>query len=302
MPSHTLRAALPLLALTLAACTADLRHPTLVDNPPADDARARGRQLLDNAAARHGMAAWKGFTTAEFVFRDDWDSALATVMGLVPWDAEDRVRIRVMRGGYDSRVDFLDGPRRGEAWGLAGPDVWTLEDGVVEREEDDGDGFIVRALVYLFTVPMRATEAEIIIYDSEMRVGDQTYDRVLATWNSLEPNDADQYRIWINRGTGLVDLVDFTVRDQGGFLTGRAIFTDYRKIDGVLVPFDMTVTDIGKTSDDSFLHRAVMEQASFDAFAPADLEPPSAGQAVSPAQAAPAPRPAAPASQPAAQN
>ncbi|MCA8945746.1 MAG: hypothetical protein KDB29_05940, partial [Planctomycetes bacterium] len=53
------------LALALGACTADLRHPTLVEHAPTDEARAR-----------HGMAAWQGFSTAEFVFRDglleDW--------------------------------------------------------------------------------------------------------------------------------------------------------------------------------------------------------------------------------------
>lgn len=277
------RPLLPLLALALAACTADLRHPTLVEQPPTADAQARGRQLLANAALKHGQPTWQRYITAEFVFRDEWDSALAVVLGIEPWDGEDRVRIRVMRGGYDSRVDFLDGPRKGEAWGLMGADYWAVEDGVVEREPEDGEGFVVRALVYLFTLPMRITDAEIITYDSQIRVGGQTYDRVLATWKSLEPNDADQYRVWINQGTGRIDLVDFTVRDQGGFLTSRAIFADYRKVGGVLIPFDVTVTDVGKTVDDPFLHRVIMEEVGFDTFAPEALQPPGETGAPAPA-------------------
>lgn len=279
MSRRALGAAPLALALALGACTADLRHPTLVERPPTDEARARGRQLLNNAAARHGMAAWQGFATAEFIFRDDWDSALAAVLGLEPWDAEDEVRIRVMRGGFDSRVDFVGGPRAGEVWGLWGADWWAIEDGVVEREEEDGEGFVVRAMVFLFTAPMRLADAEIVVYDSEVRAGSRTYDRVLATWGSLEPNDADQYRVWIDRGTGRVDLVDFTVRDKGGFLTGRAIFADYRRVDGVLVPFDVTITDVGKTTDDPFLHRVQLKQVRFDAFAPAELAPPTGGAA-----------------------
>lgn len=290
-----IRLAVPALALALTACTADLRHPTLVDNPPTDDARARGRQLLQTAALRHGIDTWRGFATAEYVFRDDWDSVLAAALGMEPWDEEDLVRLRVKRGGFDCRVDLLEGPQAGTTWGLWGPTYWTRTADGIEQAPGDGEGFIARALAFLFMAPMRLVDAEIVTYDSEIRVGGQTYDRVLATWNSLEPNDADQYRVWIDRGTGRVDLVDFTVRDKGGFLTGRAIFADYRKVDGVLVPFDMTVTDVGKTSDDPYLHRVKLQQVGFDTVAPGDLAPPGP-EAPAPASSAPASQPA-PASQ-----
>lgn len=262
-----------LLAAVVTACTADLRGDVLSQRGATADAETRGRQILTRAAESHGVAAFEGHSTVEYVFRDDWDSTLASIMGLEPWDAEDLIRLRMVRGTFDGRVDFVAGPREGEAWGVRDGVHWTVDDGVVERTPDEGEGFVLRALAYLIELPFRIGEGSVVLHDGVVEFEGRRYDRVFVTWGGLEPGDADQYRVYVDRQTGRVGLVDHTVREQGSFFQSRTVYGDHREVAGVLVPFRLTITDVGQGEADPFIHQLVMESAAFDTFAAGAIEP-----------------------------
>lgn len=259
-------------ALCLAACvTTDLRSDGLaaIGARPDDASAARGQALLEALAQRHGHAAWANHQTAELLLRDDWDSALAWMMGLQPWDEEDLLRLRYQPGTFNARVDFLEGPRQGEVRGLQS---WVTygrdpDQRDIAAREDDEAAFMLPAQLYLVELPFRALQATLVAYDGEAELEGRRYERVLVTWGSLEPHaEHDQYLLWIDQETGLLGLVDYTVRDQGSFFQARAFYGELAEVQGVTLARRLTVMGAGASSTDAYLHQVRVEEARFDSF------------------------------------
>ncbi len=267
------------LGLVSSACAnADLRTETLeaFGAQSSRDNAAQARVVLEATAERHGLKAWRQHSTAQMIMRDDWDSALASMLGLQPWDEEDLVQMRYEPGSFDIRADFIDGPRTGEAMGLQSWKTYgrsTQEEPLVFGEVAHAD-FILPAIVYLAELPFRILQAPVLAYHGQEEVDGRVYDVVMATWSSLEPSDQhDQYLMWIDADTDTLTMVDHTVREQGGFFSSRTIYGDYRDIQGVLVAHRLTIVDQGETSTEDYLHQINVESAAFDAFPAALLHP-----------------------------
>ena len=65
----------------------------------------------------------------------------------------------------------------------------------------------------------------------------------MVTWDSFEANtDADQYVVYINRTTGRIDKVNYTIREFARFATGAIHYVDFRDVDGVLIPLRQYIT------------------------------------------------------------
>ncbi len=264
--------------MSSACANADLRTGTLeaLGAQPSKDNAAQARAVLQATAERHGVDAWRQYSTAEVIMRDDWDSVLASVLGLEPWDEEDLIQMRYEPGSFDIRVDFIDGPRKGEAMGLQS---WKTYGRSAQQEplafgEVEHADFVLPAIVYLAELPFRVAQAPVLAYHGQEEVDGRVYDVVMATWGSLEPNDQhDQYLMWIDTNTDTLTMVDHTVREQGGFFSSRTIYEDYRDVQGVLVAHRLTIVDRGETSTDGYLHQIHVESAAFDAFPAAWLHP-----------------------------
>ena len=41
--------------------------------------------------------------------------------------------------------------------------------------------------------------------------------------------------VYINKETGLIDRIEYTIRDMSGFATGATNFLDYRSVDGIRI-------------------------------------------------------------------
>ena len=74
--------------------------------------------------------------------------------------------------------------------------------------------------------------------------------------------ETDQYILWIGTESRLIEKVEFTVRDQMRWATGTMHFSDYGDIEGIQIPFDITVT-LGP-EDESYIHRMQLESVEFD--------------------------------------
>jgi hypothetical protein len=116
----------------------------------------------------------------------------------------------------------------------------------------------------------------------EVRHHGRSYDLVFATWRAAEPQpDLDQYVLWIDRETGLLSKVRYTVRDAVPrmsplmqrlalpLVAGTMHYEDYREIDGVQVPFLQTVTlqppELTRYPlSENYFHRLELEEARFD--------------------------------------
>lgn len=94
----------------------------------------------------------------------------------------------------------------------------------------------------------RLRNAPIIAYAGQKEFRGQQYDLVFCTWHKPEPHmENDQYLVWVNRKTGMMDFAQYTIRETylkppGYKIMGGGIeFKDFRAIDGILIPHQQII-------------------------------------------------------------
>lgn len=250
------------LAMALGACTADIRPDDAVLGTAE---QTRGRALLERAFVAHGGEAWTAHETASLTFRDTWQGLLGRLGN--PWPERIvYVRMDVQVAGADLRARFLEGALEGTTWGIQGPTRWTATAAQRPRPTDDELGdFVMPALHYLAELPIRSRQMPLVTALPDREIRGVRYHRVLATWDTFEPNDSDQYIFYIDPETGRVAKSHFTIRAFAGFATSTVHYDDYRAIDGALVAHRLTLTDAPEDDpSDAWFHQVVVEEASFD--------------------------------------
>lgn len=258
---------------------ADLRTDLLKDKPLNQELAERGRRMLEEAARAHGLPALHTHRTFTVLARDKWASKGAW------WPTpEQHFRADRLLGTFTSRVELLGGPRDGEIWGLQSWKAYKIPaaGGRPVFGPDQAAEFYLPTLQYFDELPFRLLRAPIALYAGTGTYRGRTYQRVFVTWGSSKPHaQHDQYDVWINPTTGLIDVVRYTVREavkissfwmkplMRAYAAGTIHFENYRKVGGVQVPFLSTVTlatpeQTKLPLDQHFFHRISVERATFD--------------------------------------
>lgn len=273
------------VAWLLLAGYADLRTDVIKQKGVDSALAARGRVLLFAAARSHGLEAWKRHRTFEAVATDSWRS------GSPWWPASpQRFRARRRLGTFTSRVELLDGVHQREIWGIQSWAAYKNRGlGEPSFARDRAIEFYLPTLQYFDELPFRMLAAPVILYAGEGLYVGQRYDKVFVSWGSPQPHaEHDQYLLWINPATGLIDVVRYTLRDavtmsspimrpvMKVFAAGTIHYRAYRRQDDVMVPFEQTVALPPPESthlplEENYFHRLVLESARFDSFDPESL-------------------------------
>ncbi len=265
------------LAMTLGSGHADLRNQTA--RRGNTETERRGREKLERLAQRHGYDAWKLRTTMETVARDFWP-------GGSPWwpEEEQRFRTQALLGTFTSRAELLDGSGAGEVWGLQAwaPYKERNQERTWVSKSEGALTFYLPSLHYFNELPFRILSATVVRDGGEVRHYGRSYDLVFATWRASEPQpDLDHYVLWIDRETGLLSKVRYTVREAVPrmsplmqklalpLVAGTMHYEDYRDIDGIQVPFLQTVTlqppELTRYPlSENYFHRLDLEEVRFD--------------------------------------
>ncbi|MGF1465452.1 MAG: hypothetical protein ACFCGT_04895 [Sandaracinaceae bacterium] len=236
---------------------ADLR-PEEVTGAPQPDREARGRALLTSAWEAAGGERTLAHPAARFRFRDHWQG-LGTLFN--PWPANDqRAIVEIQTHSFNSVVELLNGPSEGVTWGIRDGQAWMEEGGTRAPTDDFNLRFMLPTIHYFMELPQRLTEAPIARWVEERTIGGRSYDVVFATWRTVEAHDEeDQYLVFIDRETGRIGKVQYTVREMGRFVTGTNHLDDQREIGGVWIPHRQSVTPEPTDSPDDYLHRMTVE-------------------------------------------
>ncbi len=279
------------VALTLGTGHADVRSEAV--RYPAPSSERRGRERLERLAERHGLDALRRRTTMEVLGKDSWP-------GGGPWwpEATQRFRTQALLGTFTSRAELLDGRGQGETWGIQAWACYKKKPAETAlsflTQPDRAIAFYLPTLQYFNELPFRLRRAPIVRDAGEARHRGRSYDRVFVTWDRAEPHaEHDQYVLWIDRETGLLSMVRYTLRDGVGFLPpaqsalfrsvmlGTMHYEDYREIQGVMVPYVQTVVlpppeltryPLGEYA----FHRIELDAARFDTVPREALLPDSA--------------------------
>ncbi len=208
------------------------------------DARAvEGRAILERLAATHGRDALREHTRLELTLVDTWGGVVGTLAD--PFDASPQhMDVALDTRAWTASFVLANGPDRGTEWGMKDlalyrrPPGGALESPPAEAlDAFIGADFLVPTLRYFLVLPVEIANAEFVAALDPTTEGEHTYDRVFVTWGSLEAHTADdQYLLWIDRATGRLDRVEYTVREMMRSARGLARYGGYEEVDGALVP------------------------------------------------------------------
>lgn len=260
------------VAIAFSMCkTSDLRTSDIKKQGITAENSARGRAILQESLDSMHLEIWAKYPTYEATCTDRWERQMG--LQLSPWRGENgaKLRIRCALNTFDSQVEWLEGQMKGEKLGIQSWQLYRQMPGSpAEKLAADKDlNFILPTMQYFMELPSRLSHAPIVAFAGEKAEKGQVFDLIFVTWESPEPNRNDQYLLYINRKTKRVERVTYTIRDN--FMTtpksfyGTALYSDFRQVEGVWLPFKMDVFPFGWTSKMK-VHTFEIQDFRFGAF------------------------------------
>ena len=270
---------IPAALLYLSSCRlADIRTSSVKEHGITASATEKGKEILKQAWYAHGFDRAQQFETYETAATDHWKGLLGKMGKLWP-DAETKLNLRYIRGTFDSQVEFLDGKNKGLKAGLQSWNYYEQPVGqklAFKEKPNERFKFGLAAYQYFFELGDRLSNAPTILYAGKQEFEETTYDVVFVTWKSLEPTmDHDQYQLWINPQTHIIDFALYTLRESylpgSKPIYGSIRFSDYRLVDGVQIPFSQEVYANSPGKLGNYLHKLTVHNFAFDTFPKEDL-------------------------------
>lgn len=259
------------LALVPMVRLADLTPDEITNG--IDEVRARqGRSRLDALARTHGRHALVAHDRLELELADTWHGPVGSVANPFARPTQ-RMDARLATRAWTAEFVLTDGPDRGTAWGMTDLAIYRRAAGgevesppAVDLDAFIGAEFLIPTLRYFLVLPVEIANAEIVAELDPITEGDRTFDRVYATWGAVEAHAADdQYILWIDRATGRLDRVEYTVREMMRSARGLARYDGYLEVDDVLVPRDIRLFAVLPGGGEARLHVLHVDAARFAA-------------------------------------
>ncbi|MEO1447903.1 MAG: hypothetical protein AAFV07_00150 [Bacteroidota bacterium] len=284
MPSISARLILLCFPLLAGCSIADISQSSSVESDQSEQIATR---LLDEVIQTQGFSVLAAQNLYTFEVTDHWPGFMGKLARLWP-EPETDLLVQYNFNTFDGRACFRSGSREGDVIGVQS---WAYYEQVagdsLARNRDTGEeanslefGLVV--LHYFLELPYRLRRAPIRRYYGERTLRGQTYDLVFATWKQEAPTpDFDQYILWINRETHLVDYCLYTLRDNKNPLTrqkyGSIAYLDYVDAGGFLRPSRMPVMlddgIIKAKSLEDYFHQFTLHSFSYGGFDEATLYP-----------------------------
>jgi hypothetical protein len=244
----------------------------------------KGRNLLTAAWKAQGLDHLSEHTVYEVHATDKWKGMMGK-MGKMWKDMNTDLHLKYAVGSFDGQVTFKDGKKQGLTAGLQSWNYFEAkanETAVFQKKGNKKYIFGINAYQYFFELGDRLRSAPLVTFAGEKEFKGKTYDLVFITWEKVKVHKQhDQYTVWINKETRLLEFCEFTIHDPhiagGAMIPGSIEFGDFRDVDGVSIPFMQHIyAGSPKEKHKKFLHRLTVESFTFDSFDAAVLYPDAA--------------------------
>lgn len=265
-----------LLFLFLQLYSVDLLPRSLQGDTQAVESEAKGKAVMQKAWLAHGVDSLNTHEVYQFTAVDHWKGMMAGMGKLWP-QKKTALTLKYAPNTFDAQVEFLDGATKGLIAGLQSWNYYEKQPGGdinFKVAPNDRYRFGMAAFQYFTEMVGRLSHAQLIRYAGEETFNGENYHLVFVTWGSLEGNkDHDQYLLYINQRTNMLEYATYTIRDNylkmpgSGMFYGTMGFNDYRDVQGYKVPFEQNVFLFGpKENNENYLHRLTLSSFSFDNF------------------------------------
>ena len=271
------------VVFVLSTCIANLRPSNVKKNPNSVELETKGKEILAKTFIVHGSAVVEKHEVYQFTATDDWKGIMAGMGKLWP-QKNSKMTFKYVPNTFDAQVKFEDGKTMNQT---AGIQSWKF----YEKDTKGTANFYVKsnkrfvfgmsAFQYFTELVGRLSNAEIIRFGGEKTFNGISYSLIYVTWKTEKANnDVDQYLLYINKETSMLEYASYTLRDNylkmpgSASLYGSIGFSDFKSIDGFMVPFTQSIFLMGpKKNNNKYLHQLVLESFSFDEFDKTDLYP-----------------------------
>lgn len=275
--------------LTVIISSCKIANISLITPLESGKSEEIAKQKLAEVISAQGFDVMESKNTYEFTATDDWKGPLGKMVKIWP-DTKTTLKFKHNFNTFDGNALFLDGEKKGDLIGIQSWNYYERENesteikryALKENKEKDNLSFAMVIFHYFLELPYRLNKAPIKRYYGQRTKNGKTYDLVFASWQSETPNpDYDQYILWINTKTKLVDYCVYTLRDNKNPITrkkyGSIAYQDYRNIDGFMIPFNMPIMlDNGVIKKDSltkYFHQFTIHEFAFSGFDESELYP-----------------------------
>ncbi|MDW3650753.1 MAG: hypothetical protein R8P61_27000 [Bacteroidia bacterium] len=193
-----------------------------------------GRPFLEKSQLAHGMQKWMKQDSILFEIEHDIQNPLAKFK-LAP-DDNSLHRYSMISFPKNRGSSYYRSTKTDPSY-LIGKDeqgVYKESNGGRAYDQHNID-FFYHAILHLFEFSFEMNSADILEYIGEKKMKANTYDLVFASWETIKPSaDYDQYIIWINQETGLIDRFDATGRGIMPFAKAKVDF-EYPDVKGAVI-------------------------------------------------------------------
>lgn len=217
---------------------ADIRPDTLMnDNNLEND----GRTYLVEAQLAHGISKWKNCDS--IVYKSDVEFIDFKASFLIAPVDDELIHFRYVSNPNNEDQNLYSAINSTTNFFIS-----KDEGGIFVKKENEksyggfSQTFFYEAVQHLIEFPYLMNSANILEHVGTESWQNNEYDLIFATWGDLEPNLAmDQYIIWINKTTGLIDRFDATGREIAPWAVAKVLFF-YESVDGLTYPKTINVT------------------------------------------------------------
>ncbi len=213
--------------------TVDIRTETAKNNP----SEAKGKYLLEEMAKAHQVSNWDELDTYTVQFRENMYGFIGKTSNPFP-EPSTLLNLSYIPGSYDGRATFMDGPNKGDEWGIQSWKTYQSNAGsepVFKKHKNTL--FWIPTYQYFVEFPKRILKADAVSYAGKKTIDGIECTGVLASWNSIAPQrKIDQYLLWLDSESKQIVKLEYTVRDMYNFVAGAARLKNYKDFDGILLP------------------------------------------------------------------
>lgn len=225
--------------LIFQGCLSDIRPKEYRKNETFSDAsHEKAVNILQKYANNAGFEKWNKIKSYEVDLSDDFFGLKGKIASPYP-SKKNLFHLKYDPTEFCGTLEFKIGKNTNNIWGNCNGITYSKIDlsAPLVKNKNKDIKFWLPTYQYFIEFPFRISNSNIIYHLGTKKYGLNNYDLILVSWNSAQPQrKLDQYLLWVNQSSGLIDKLQFTIREQGAFFKGTAIIDDYRSYDGILIP------------------------------------------------------------------
>lgn len=183
-----------------------------------------GRSFLEYSQKNHKIDSWKERDSIRYLVKHQFNGGRVTF--LVSPTGKSLIDYEFVSYPNGSHTSYYNSIISGLEFyiGKDNNGIFQVSDGKREYGGFSKEFFYL-AVQHLIEFPFQMESANIVEHIGQQSWNGSKYELIFATWNNFEPNnEIDQYIIWINKETGLIDRFDATGRQILPFAKATALF------------------------------------------------------------------------------